>query len=124
MRIKLRPIPLAASLAVASFVTAILWYVKQSGMGPFHPVFFYLLPVALLTMVYGRLPALLCASLAMLGSAYFLYDPVYSFRVTNRLEVGDLICFAVLAVIAVQCTCELLRPPTNISPARTPYGRL
>jgi K+-sensing histidine kinase KdpD len=123
MRIIIRAIPLAVSLVVIGLVTAILWYVKRSGMGPLHPVFFYLLPIALLTMLYGRLPALLCASLATLCSAFFLYDPVYSFQVTNRLEVGDLVCFAVLALIGIQTTGELLRPQTKVLAAKSHYGR-
>jgi K+-sensing histidine kinase KdpD len=124
MRIKIQTIPLAVSLTVVCLVTAILWYVKRSGMGPLHPVFFYLLPIAVLTMLYGRLPALVCASVAMLCSAFFLYDPVYSFHVSNRLEVGDLVCFAVLALIGVRTTGELLRPPTNVSAAKSDYRRL
>jgi K+-sensing histidine kinase KdpD len=123
MRIKIRAIPLAVSLTVISVVTAILWYSKLSGVGPLHPVFFYLLPISLLTMAYGRLAALLCAAGAMLCSAFFLYDPIYSFQVANRLEVGDLVCFAVLALIGVQCTGELLRPPTKVSTAEPRYGR-
>jgi len=124
MRIKIRAVAVAVSLTVVSLVTAILWYVKLSGAGPLHPVFFYLLPIALLTMLYGRLAALLCAAAAMLCSAFFLYDPIYSFQVANRLEVGDLVCFAVLAVIGVQCTGELLRPPTKVSAVKSRYGRL
>jgi len=121
---KIQAVPLAVSLTVVLLVTAILWYVKLSGAGPLHPVFFYLLPIALLTMLYGRLAALVCASVAMLCSAFFLYDPIYSFHVTNRLEVGDLVCFAMLALIGVQCTGELLRPQTKISAARSRYGKL
>jgi K+-sensing histidine kinase KdpD len=124
MRIEIRGIPLAVSLTVVCLVTAILWYVKRSGMGPLHPVFFYLLPIAFLTMLYGRLPALVCASAAVLCSAFFLYDPVYSLHVSNRLEVGDLVCFAVLALIGVQTTGELLRPPTNVPAAKSRYPRL
>jgi K+-sensing histidine kinase KdpD len=124
MGIKIQGVPFAVSLTVVCLVTAILWYVKRSGIGPLHPVFFYLLPIALLTMLYGRLPALVCASVAMLCSAFLLYDPVYSFHVSNRLEVGDLVCFAVLALIGVQCTGELLRPPTNVSAAKSRYRRL
>jgi K+-sensing histidine kinase KdpD len=124
MRMKIQAVPLAVSLTVVLLVTAILWYVKLSGAGPLHPVFFYLLPIALLTMLYGRLAALVCASVAMLCSAFFLYDPIYSFHVTNRLEVGDLVCFAMLALIGVQCTGELLRPQTKISAARSRYGKL
>jgi len=86
MGIKIQGVPFAVSLTVVCLVTAILWYVKRSGIGPLHPVFFYLLPIALLTMLYGRLPALVCASVAMLCSAFFLYDPVYSFHVSNRLK--------------------------------------
>jgi K+-sensing histidine kinase KdpD len=124
MRTKIRAVPLAVSLTVVCLVTAILWYVKRSGSGPLHPVFFYLLPIAFLAMLYGRLPALLCACVATICSAFFLYDPVYSFHVTNRLEVGDLVCFAVLALIGVQCTGELLRPPTDVSAAKSRYRRL
>jgi K+-sensing histidine kinase KdpD len=110
MRMLRRAIPVAISLAVVSLVTAILWYLKLAGFGLRHPVFFYLLPIALLAMFYGSAPALLCASVATACAAYFLYDPLYSFQVANRLEIGDLICFAVLAVIAVKCTVALLRP--------------
>jgi K+-sensing histidine kinase KdpD len=121
MRMMTRAIGVAVSLAVVTVVTAVLWYFKRVGVGPLHPVFFYLLPVALLTMFCGRMPALLSASLATVCSVYFLYDPVYSFQVTNRLEVGDLVCFAVLALIGVHCTGELLRPPAKV-PA--PYRKL
>jgi K+-sensing histidine kinase KdpD len=114
MRVMRLAVPVAVSLAVACSVTAILWYIKVSGAGPLHPVFFYLLPIALLAILYGRLPALICASVAAACSAFFLYDPVYSFQVSNRLEVGDLVCFAVLALIGVQCAGELLRPPAKV----------
>lgn len=118
MRTMTRAIPAAVSLMVVGLVTAILWYIKRAGLGPLHPVFFYLLPIALLTIFYGRLAAVLGASLATVCSAYFLYDPVYSFRVTNRLEVGDLVCFGVLALMGVYCTGALLRPPAKVPVAK------
>jgi K+-sensing histidine kinase KdpD len=118
-----RAIPAAVSLTVVSLVTVSLWYFKRAGVGPLHPVFFYLLPVALLTIFCGRLPALLGASLATACSAYFLYDPVYSFQVTNRLEVGDLVCFGVLALIGVHCTSELLRPPAKVPAVKARRGK-
>jgi K+-sensing histidine kinase KdpD len=123
MRTMTRAARVAVSLTVVSLVTAILWYFKRAGAGPLHPVFFYLLPIAVLTILCGRLPALLGASLATACSAYYLYDPVYSFQVTNRLEVGDLVCFGVLAVIGVHCTGELLRPPAGVPAVKAPYEK-
>ena len=123
MRMMAWAIRLTVSLAVISLVTAVLWYFRRAGVGPLHPVFFYLLPVALLTIFCGRLPALLSASLATACSAYFLYDPLYSFQVTNRLEVGDLVWFGVLAVIGAHCTGELLRPPAKAPAIKARYGK-
>jgi len=116
-------IPFAVTLAVVSVVTAILWYVKLAGIGPHHPVFSYLLPIALVAMLYGSVPAMLCIVIATVCAAFFLYDPIYSFSVANRLEYGDLICFTVLALIGVKCTVELLRPTAKIPAAKPRYGR-
>jgi K+-sensing histidine kinase KdpD len=117
-------VPFAVALAVISAVTAILWSIKLAGLGPLHPVFFYLLPIALLAMLYGILPGMLCAVTAAACAAFFLYDPIYSFDVANRLELGDLICFTVLALIGVKCTVELLRPVARIPAAKPRFGRL
>lgn len=110
-----RAMPVAVSCAVVCLVTAVLWYLKESGEGLHHPVFFYLLPIALLAMLYGSLPAMLATFAATACSAYFFYDPPYSFEVSNSLEIGDLVCFVILAVIVAKCTRELLRPPAKIS---------
>jgi K+-sensing histidine kinase KdpD len=109
----------AATFAVLAVVTAILWSAKTAAVGLHHPVFFYLLPVAFVAILYGSVAATFCAVAAALCSAFFLYDPVFSFAVANPLEYGDLICFTVLALIAVKCTAELLRP-SAISSAATP----
>src|SRR5580704_4247841 len=110
MRIVKWTVSIAVSLAIVSAVTAVLWYTKLAGMGPPHPIFFYLIPIVLVAVLYGSLPAIICAAAAILCAAFFLYDPVYSFRIANGLEFGDLICFAVLALIGVKCMVELLRP--------------
>jgi K+-sensing histidine kinase KdpD len=107
--------PVAVSLLVVCIITAILWYLKLYAIDARHPVFFYLLPMAIVAIRYGSMPALLCAFAATGCAAFFLYDPIYSFHVANRLEVGDLVCFAVLAVMGVKCTGELLRPSAQRS---------
>ena len=113
----------AVTLAVISAVTAVLWYAKLAGIGPPHPVFFYLLPIALVAILYGRVPAMLSAAAATICAAFFLYDPIYSLYVSNRLELGDFFCFTVLALIGVKCTVELWRPATRIPAIKARYGR-
>jgi K+-sensing histidine kinase KdpD len=112
-------VPVAVSLAVVSIVTAVLWHLKLAAAGLGHPVFVYLPLVALMAMLYGSLPAWLAAIAATACSAFFLYDPLYSFQVANRLEIGDLVCFALLASIGVKCTGKLLRPQAKISAAKS-----
>jgi K+-sensing histidine kinase KdpD len=111
-----RALPLAASLAVVSAVTAALWLVKVTALGPHHLVFFYLLPTAFVAVLFGSFPAMLGAVAATFCAAYFLYDPIYSFQVASTREVGELICFAGLALIGAKCTADFLRPDSNFSP--------
>jgi two-component system, OmpR family, sensor histidine kinase KdpD len=109
-------LPIAAALAIISAVTAVLCAVRAEEVGPQHLVFFYLLPTALVAVLYGSLPAMLGAIAATICAAYFLYDPLYSFSVANPLELGELFCFAGLALIGAKCTADLLRPPpANLS---------
>jgi K+-sensing histidine kinase KdpD len=122
MRFVKGAIPFAATLAIVAAVTAILLYFKLAGIGPHHPVFFYLLPIALVAILLGSLPATLFALAAIICGAFFLYDPIYSLRVTDPMEYGDLVCFAILALMAVKCTVELLRP-AKATAAKARYGQ-
>jgi K+-sensing histidine kinase KdpD len=122
MRIVKGAIPFAVTLAIVAAVTAILLYFKLAGIGPHHPVFFYLLPIALVAILLGSLPAMLFALAAIVCGAFFLYDPIYSLRVADPMEYGDLICFAVLALMAVKCTVELLRP-AKAPASKARYGQ-
>jgi K+-sensing histidine kinase KdpD len=113
MRKKRRAIPIAVSLGIVFTVTAALLYFKLAMTGLHHPIFVYLPLVALLAMAYGSVAALIAASAAIACSAYFLYDPPYSFAVANGLEVGDLLWFALLAVVAIKCARALMRPSSK-----------
>jgi K+-sensing histidine kinase KdpD len=112
--------PVAVALTVVSVVTLILWYFKLATIGPDHPVFFYLLPIGVVTMMYGSWPALLGVFTAMACADFFLYDPIYSFTIDTRVEFGDLACFALLALIAVKCTSELFPIARKNSAAKIP----
>ncbi len=109
MGIVKRAAPVALVFAVVSAVTAVLWFIRISAVGPQHLVFFYLLPIALVATLYGSLAAMLYGIAATLCAAFFLYDPLYSFYVTSPLDVGEL-AFIGLALIAAKCAADLLQP--------------
>jgi K+-sensing histidine kinase KdpD len=106
--------PAAIALAVVSAITLVLWYSKVTTFGPEHPVFFYLLPIALVTILYGRWPALLGVFAAVACADYFLYDPIYSFVIDTRAEAGDLSCFMLVALLGVKCANVLFHPTVKL----------
>jgi K+-sensing histidine kinase KdpD len=110
MGILRRAAPVALVFAVVSGVTAVLWFIRISVVGPQHLVFFYLLPIALVATLYGSLLAMLYGIAATLCAAFFLYDPLYSFYVTSPLDVGELVCFVGLSLIGAKCAADLLQP--------------
>ena len=110
MDILKRVAPVALVFAVVSVVTAVLWFIRISVVGPQHLVFFYLLPIALVATLYGSLLAILYGIAATLCAAFFLYDPLYSFYVTSPLDVGELVCFVGLSLIGAKCAADLLQP--------------
>jgi len=105
-----RVAPVALVFAVVSVVTAVLWFIRSSAVGPQHLVFFYLLPIALVATLYGSLLATLYGIAATFCAAFFLYDPFYSFYVASPLDVGELVCFVGLALIGAKCAADLLQP--------------
>ena len=113
MGILKRAEPVVAGLAAASLATAVLWLVRQTLGDEQHLVFFYLLPMVLVAILYGIPSAIICVAAASVCAAFFLYDPIYSFYVSDPLDLGELICFAGLALIGAKCTADLLRPAVN-----------
>ena len=122
MRLVKTALPVTVALVVVSAVTAVLWYSELTTFGPAHPVLFYLLPIALVTIVYGSYPALLCVFAAAACADYFLYDPIYSFDITTRVEAGDLACFTFLALIGVKCASELFWRSAEMPVPKSRYG--
>src|SRR5215469_9713096 len=89
--------PVVAGLAAASLATAVLWLVRQTLGDEQHLIFFYLLPMVLVAIFYGVPSAIICVVAGSICATFFLYDPVYSFYVSDPLDLGELICFAGLA---------------------------
>ena len=97
-------------IALVAAVTAALILAKYLATRPQHLIFYYLLPTALVAALLGTRLAMLCAVTAAASAAFFLYDPIYSFRVASPVEGGELACFIGLALIGAKCTADLLRP--------------
>ena len=93
------------SLAILFVVTAALWRMRLALPGAIdHPVFFYL------AMIYGVVEGASFAIAAFACSAFFLYDPIYSFYVSNTRALGELFWFLIMALIGVKCVTELRHP--------------
>jgi len=121
MRKARRVVRIAASLGIVGGATAVLVYLKLTDIGLHHPIFIYLPLIALLALAFGSVAALSGAAAAIAAAAYFLYDPAYSFAIANTLEVGDLLWFALLAVIVVKCTRALSRRSSKLPQAKSRY---
>ena len=70
MGILRRAAPVAMVLAVVAIITAVLWLIRISVVGPQHLVFFYLLPIAVVASLYGSLPAMLYGIAAAFCAAF------------------------------------------------------
>ena len=46
---------------------------------------------------------------AFICSAFLLYDPIYSFRVSDERALGELFWFLMTAVVGVKCVAEFHR---------------
>src|SRR5215472_6871317 len=106
--------PLAVSLAIILVVTSVLFYFKNT-QHQHYLIFFYLFPTALVAMIYGSVLSMLCAIAATLFATFFLYDPFFSFYVSDPRDVGELIIFAATGLIGAKCIAELMRSPEKPS---------
>jgi K+-sensing histidine kinase KdpD len=116
-------LPVAAALAVMVVITAILWDFKLA-LSLRHLVYFYLLPTAIVAFFWGSVAAMFSAVVAIACAAYFLYDPIFSFYVADPLQIGELVSFAVLALLGSKCAAEILRPDAKSRAAKSRLRRL
>jgi two-component system sensor histidine kinase KdpD len=116
-------LPVAASLVIVAVVTAILWDFKLA-LSLRHLVYFYLLPTAVVAFFWGSVAAMFAAVVAIICAAFFLYDPIFSFYVADPLQVGELVSFAVLALLGSKCAAEILRSEGKSPTGKFPTRRL
>jgi len=96
------------TLCLLGGLTVIL-YVLVSQMGLSHGSVVYLLPVVVAATRWGIISALVAAVGGVLASAFFFYEPVYSFRIRDPQEVLNLVLFVFVAVVVSQLATRLKR---------------
>jgi two-component system sensor histidine kinase KdpD len=101
-------LPALVGLTTVVVVTAIMMAYSDYFVRD-HLIFFYLLPIAGIAMIFSSTPAVITSTIAVFGAAFFLFPPIFSFRVEERLQVVELFMFAVLAFMASKASSRLLR---------------
>ena len=96
------------TLGLVGVVTAVLFgLVSQFGLA--HGSVVYLLPVVIAATRWGVVPAIVAAICGVLASAFFFFEPLYSFRIHDPQEVINLMLFIFVAVVVSQLATRLKR---------------
>src|SRR5262249_58926046 len=82
--------------ALLPFLTAVLFALVW-GIGLAHGSVVFLIPVVIAAARWGIVSAVVAAIGGVLASAFFFYEPLYSFRIKDPQEVIDLILFIFVA---------------------------
>jgi K+-sensing histidine kinase KdpD len=101
-----RVAPIVVPLLIIIAVTDLGYFFKEIAHAR-HLVFFYLLPTAFVAMLYGSVLSMIFAIDATFVADLFLYDPTYSFYLSDPRQAGELFLFALTALIGAKCTAEL-----------------
>src|SRR5262249_12057204 len=96
------------TLGLVGALTAVLFgFVWE--IGPAHGSVVYLVPVVIAATRWGIVSAIVAAICGVVASAFFFYEPLYSFRIKDPQEVIDLILFIFVAVVVSQLATRLKR---------------
>jgi two-component system sensor histidine kinase KdpD len=96
------------TLGLVGLVTlALYWILVVTGLT--HGSTLYLIPVLIASMRWGVIPGLLAAFCGILASAFFFFEPRYSFQIKDPHEVLNLILFTFTAVMVSHLATRLRR---------------
>src|SRR5664279_838887 len=96
------------TLGLVGVLTVVL-FVMVSQLGLSHGSVVYLIPVVIAATRWGIVSAVVAAVCGVLASAFFFYEPLYSFRIKDPQEVVNLILFIFVAVVVSQLATRLKR---------------
>jgi two-component system, OmpR family, sensor histidine kinase KdpD len=97
-------IGLTAVIAITAIMTTLSEYFVKD-----HLIFFYLLPITGIAMYFSSTPAVVALITSAIGAAYFLFPPIYSFRIDEPLQIVELLIFSMFAFIAAKASSRLMR---------------
>src|SRR5690242_4654577 len=115
--------PITVSLLLVAVTTALLW-VLQPRLQQEHLIFIYFVPTTLIAIRYGSLSAMGVIIASSLAAAYFLYSPQFSFMVSSRLELLEIVLFSLLALLASQVVSGFAKDGDVVKRARHTGARL
>jgi len=92
---------------VALATAGVYGLIELTGMR--HGSSLYLIPVVIAAARWGVIPAVVGAVLGVVASAFFFYEPLYSFVITDPHEVVNLALFIFVAVVIGQLANKLSR---------------
>ena len=71
----------------------------------------YFFPTTLLAIQYGSAVAMISIISSDLAAAYFLYTPKFSIKLSNTLDVVEIVLFTMLAVMAAKVVSGFAKDP-------------
>jgi K+-sensing histidine kinase KdpD len=104
----------AMALSLVSIVatTAAIWALEEFfGLQPKHLVFIYCIPTTLIASRFGNTPSILATILSGMAAIYFIYEPRFSFRVVDPVDLVELLLFALLAILASRVVYDFATHP-------------
>ncbi len=98
-----------AAAAVLVGIMSLITYVMVAHFGFNRGSILFLIPVLIAAARWGAIPALAASFLGLAASAFFFYEPIYSFWVTDPQEYVNLALFICVAVVIGQLATKLKR---------------
>jgi K+-sensing histidine kinase KdpD len=101
-------VPFIASIALVTITTVLIsFFLKRINFQNVGII--YLLPVFVLAVRWGFLPAMFTALISVACSAFFFYEPIYDLRAHNWDNQVDLVLFTIVAAVTSHLATRLRR---------------
>ena len=93
--------PVLVSAALVALTTGILLSIYLALQSE-HLIFGYLIPITIVAVRYGSVPAIVTAVVSDLCAAFFLYPPDFSIYIADPLQMAELTFFSLLVLATSQ----------------------